>query len=50
MILKSYIVTQNKVKQIVTEEKSVMKGARTLSKEAVILLRFNQLARGSRLI
>ena len=46
MILKSYIVTQNKVKQIVTVEKSVMKGARTLSKEAVILLRFNKLVMG----
>jgi len=36
LILKPYIVTQNNVKQIVAEEKSVMKGARALSKEEVI--------------
>jgi hypothetical protein len=50
MILKPYIVTQNNVKQIVKEEKIVMKGARALSKEAVILLRLNQLGKGYRLI
>jgi hypothetical protein len=50
MILKPYIVTQNNVKQIVKEKRIVMKGARALSKEAVILLRLNQLGKGYRLI